>query len=453
MKRRLHYVLTRVFDTPLLIHRQKFDSILSVLRPRLPMMFDEGGGFDEPLDPSDVSTADPIDITGKVAVIPIHGVLVHRATGMDAMCGMTDYQVLTRMVAEASNDPAVDAILLDIDSPGGEAHGCFEFADSIFEARARKPIVAVANEMACSAAYAIASAAHKVYVTKTSLLGSIGVIATHVDQSKADEMAGLKYTHVFAGKKKADWTEHEALGERGKVALQTQVNSMYNIFVTTVARNRGIEPETVAGTEAGLFMGKSAVVAGLADEVIPLSALSEKLQESISMAKTTVTPAAAAPKGPANPAANPAAPGQQLETPVPGEETQGEEEGDEDEEEEAPPAKTPSAKAPRAPKATVTPANPNQANGGSPILVDSAVAAEIANACTAAGRPDLIGDFIKKGLTAQQAKAQLFEHMANGDAAIHLVSAVDPNANGDEQATSMLVAGMKHVNESRTRSR
>lgn len=429
MKRKLHYLLTRIFDTPLMIHRQKLETVLAVLRPRLPMMFD-GEDYPDGTPVDDTPTeADPINVSGKVAVIPIHGILVHRATGMDAMCGMTDYQVLTSMISEASDDPNIEAILLDIDSPGGEAHGCFEFADSIYEARGKKPIVAIVNEMACSAAYAIASAADKVYLTKTGLVGSIGVIATHVDQSKADEMAGLKYTHIFAGKKKADWNEHEPLSERGKAAIQSQVSQMYSIFVSTVARNRGLEPESVAGTEAGLFMGKSAVVAGLADEVIPLSALSEKLQETIQMKPKTANlgaPAAAAPKPSINAEATP--PNEEIPP------------TEEPEEEEGEPEEVPQTPAPKTKKPQVP---------GASIEETRASAAEIVNMCTIAGQPAMAAEFITSGLTVDQAKARLFDKLASSSSPT--LSAVAPNSGGDTEGAELMATAMRALNESQGR--
>lgn len=450
MKRKLHYVLTRIFDTPLLVQRQKLDTILTVLRPRLPMMFEDSGYEPTPVDPQGESTArEETPVMDRVAVIPIHGVLVQRATGMAAMCGMMDYQVLTQMVADAADNPSVDAILLDIDSPGGEAHGCFEFADSIFDARGSKPIIAMVNEMACSAAYAIASAAHVIYVTKTAMVGSIGVIATHLDVSEADKMEGLKYTHVIAGRKKADWSEHEPLSERGRAALQQQVSSMYQIFVTTVARNRDLEPEAVAGTEAGLFMGKSGVTAGLADEVIPLSALSEKIQESIMAQKAQVQKqgAPAAKPGVAlgantdeptetpptpTPPTPPADGSATNPTPPPSDDNDDEEEEETDEEDATPPKKKTQ--------------KPQKA-----VMVDSRVAADIIQACTLAGKPELASTYITEGLTTDQAKARLFEAMANGE--VQITSAVDPTAKPVDEASALLVNGMKHANESRARRR
>src|SRR5690606_33365251 len=110
-------------------------------------------------------------------------------------------------------DRSVSAIVLRIDSPGGLASGLFDFTDRIFEARQTKPIVAVVDDIAYSAAYAIAAAAEKIYVSRTSGVGSVGVVGYHVDRSEADAAEGLKVTAVYAGAHKIDFSPHFPLTE------------------------------------------------------------------------------------------------------------------------------------------------------------------------------------------------------------------------------------------------
>ena len=131
---------------------------------------------------------------------------------MSAWSGATSYEQIQRQVASAIDDAGVRAILLDIDSPGGETTGCFELSDYIYSVRGIKPVYAAANDIALSAAYAIASAASKVFVTRTGAVGSVGVYALHVDQSGFDKELGAKYTYVFAGEKKVDGNPHRATG-------------------------------------------------------------------------------------------------------------------------------------------------------------------------------------------------------------------------------------------------
>lgn len=434
----LHYIATRVFDTPLAIHPGKLETILSVIGPRLPDAFKaDMAAYSDDKPVEQYNTAKPVEVNGNVAVIPIHGTLVHRCLGIDALSGMTSYQELTNAFNAAVEDRSVDAILLDIDSPGGEVNGLAEFAERIYEARGVKPIIALANEQAFSAAYWIGSAAEKLYVTRTAGVGSIGVIATHVDQTKADEKAGLKYTHVIAGKKKANYSSHRPLSREAFEELQAEVDAFYGIFVSTVSRNRSISPDKVRGTEAGLFMGKSAVVAGLADEVISLSELSEKIQESISM-KTKATQ----PGAPAADAQKPQLEGKAINPEDEGEDKEDLEEEaaveDEEEEKEEEAKATPAAPAPA--EAAAAKAAP-KANDTQAVL---SAAAEISNMCTIVGAPQLAADFIKQGLSVEAAKAKLFDKLAAGQATI--INAVDAAKVEGGESEDLLASAMRaHV--------
>jgi ClpP class serine protease len=146
----------------------------------------------------------------------------------------------------------VRAILLDVDSPGGETGGVFDLADRIRAASRVKPVWAVANDMAFSAAYALASAAERVFVSRTSGVGSIGVIALHADQSAKDEQDGVRYTTVFAGARKNDLNPHAPLSDEAFAGLEAEVNRVYDLFVGTVAQHRG-SPRLVRATRGALL--------------------------------------------------------------------------------------------------------------------------------------------------------------------------------------------------------
>jgi signal peptide peptidase SppA len=202
-----------------------------------------------------------------VAVIPIVGSLVHRKGGMEALSGMTSYAEIAADIDAALADSNVQGILLEIDSPGGEVSGCFELADKIAAASKVKPIHAIADSMACSAAYALACACDSITVTRTGDVGSVGVVAMHVDQSAYDQQQGLKFTYVYAGDRKVDGNPHEALSPRAHDAFQGDIDKIYQIFVKHVAEARKLSQTAVRGTEAGTFMGEAAVKAELADQV------------------------------------------------------------------------------------------------------------------------------------------------------------------------------------------
>lgn len=256
----LPHLASRLFGTPLLVHRAKLDVILAVLGDRLN------------IQPPAADMALPglrnmPSGTPGIAVIPVHGTLVKRTAGLDAASGLTSYTEIAAMLDSALADPQVAGILLDIDSPGGEASGSFELARRVREASAVKPVWAVANDAAYSAAYAIGSAANRLIVSETGGVGSIGVIALHIDQSLKDAKDGYRYTAVTAGTHKNDFSPHQPLTDEAKAELQAEVDRLYGLFVEHVASMRTLATDVVRATEAGLYFGANAIAAGLADAV------------------------------------------------------------------------------------------------------------------------------------------------------------------------------------------
>ncbi|WP_425383997.1 S49 family peptidase [Wolbachia endosymbiont (group B) of Eupithecia inturbata] len=204
-------------------------------------------------------------------IIPIHGILTKKSETFDDIFGMTSYNQIEAQITQAIEDSDIETILLDIDSPGGEVNGVFDLADFIYSARGKKRIIAIANDDAYSAAYAIASSAEKVFVSRTSGVGSIGVIASHIDQSGFDEKQGIKYTTVFAGSRKNDLNPHEPITSESLENLKSEVNRLYGMLVELIARNRNLSVEAIKSTEAGLYFGEKAVEIGLADGITILS--------------------------------------------------------------------------------------------------------------------------------------------------------------------------------------
>jgi signal peptide peptidase SppA len=256
----LPHLASRLFGTPLLVHRAKLDVILAVLGDRL--------NIQPPA--ADLALPGPRKLpsgTPGIAVIPVHGTLVKRTAGLDAASGLTSYAEIAAMLDSALADPQVAGILLDIDSPGGEASGSFELARRVREASVVKPVWAVANDAAYSAAYAIGSAANRLIVSETGGVGSIGVIALHIDQSVKDANDGYRYTAVTAGTHKNDFSPHQPLTDEAKAELQAEVDRLYGLFVDHVAAMRTLATDDVRSTEAGLYFGGNAIAAGLADAV------------------------------------------------------------------------------------------------------------------------------------------------------------------------------------------
>jgi signal peptide peptidase SppA len=260
------YLASRVFGTPLLIHPRKLEVILSVVGPRMGMVVPETSAQLAQTPPPERVMRTDLQVP-NIAVISILGTLVRRTGAMDAASGLTSYASISSQINAAINDPNVDAVLLDIDSPGGEAGGAFDLADEIVSARSTKPIWAVANDDAFSAAYAIACSAERIYLTRTGGVGSIGVIALHVDQTQRDALDGYRYTAIYAGDRKNDLSPHLPLSNEASTALQTEVDRLYEMFVSTVATNRGLDAQAVRDTQAGLFYAGDAIEAGFADAI------------------------------------------------------------------------------------------------------------------------------------------------------------------------------------------
>ncbi|WP_408951485.1 S49 family peptidase [Lysobacter sp. Hz 25] len=272
----LPHLAARVFNTPLLIQRAKLDVILSVLEPKFELQT-----LPPPQMAPPAPTAPRLADERGIAVLPIHGTLVQRTGGLDALSGLTSYQSIARRLDAALADDSVRGIVLDVDSPGGEAAGVFDLADHIRAARTRKPIWAVANEAAFSAAYALASAADRVFVTRTAGVGSIGVIALHVDQSRRDANAGLSYTPIQAGARKNDGSPYQPLTPQARASIQTEVDRLYELFVLTVAEQRGVSADVVRHTEAALYFGQDAIDAGLADRIGTLNDAMQQLHTEL----------------------------------------------------------------------------------------------------------------------------------------------------------------------------
>lgn len=206
---------------------------------------------------------------GAVQVLPVRGTIAQRMNMMSDFSGGTSTEKLGKQLRDAAADSSIAAIVLDVDSPGGSVHGIEELGEEIRAAKAAKPVVAVANSMAASAAYWIASQASELVIAPGAEVGSIGVLAMHVDQSAFNETMGIKPTFVHAGQYKVEGNPHEPLGDDARGYLQAQVDEHYRRFVGAVAAGRGVSRETVLSEfgQGRMVMDHQAVKAGMADRV------------------------------------------------------------------------------------------------------------------------------------------------------------------------------------------
>lgn len=208
--------------------------------------------------------ADRVTVRDGVAIVPIRGPLSRY--GM-SWFSRTTYEGLARDFNAAVNDPSIKAIVLNVDSPGGEVNGTAELADMIFAARGSKPIVAYVGGYGASAAYWLSSAADKIVMDATAMAGSIGVLTTYVDWSKWDEKAGLKeYTIVSS---QSPYKADTPATDGGRKRIQAMVDDLAGVFVSRVAQYRGVDDGTVLKNygKGDVLVGQAAVDAGLADEI------------------------------------------------------------------------------------------------------------------------------------------------------------------------------------------
>ncbi|ADP71276.1 peptidase S49 [Rhodomicrobium vannielii ATCC 17100] len=266
--RDLPFLVSKLFGTPHLIRQSKLDQILTGLAPVISGAAPKRTRLaDDDIEALGLITQSGPRLEGNIAVLPIMGTLVRRLSWIEAESGLTSYKTITDDITQLMLDPYIRGVILEIDSYGGEAGGVFDLADFIrkIQRQTGKPIYAHANENAASAAYAIACAAEKVWVARTGEVGSIGVICAHLDQSQADEKAGLRWTFISAGERKTWGNPHEPLGDEARARVQADVDWLYDEFVKTVARYRGMRPADIRATKADVFRGEDAVGVGLAD--------------------------------------------------------------------------------------------------------------------------------------------------------------------------------------------
>jgi signal peptide peptidase SppA len=297
----LLHIADRVLNRPLMLHPDKLTLIASVLDGRIGIDSSSLAAKDadhvkksgptgsrfvgqfEPIDPKSPGAGrKPYRTTADgVAIIPVIGSLVNRGSWMDALSGVTSYEKLKFLVATAAADRDVTSILLDMDSPGGEAVGAFEAGDVVAAAARVKEVVAVVNGMAASAAYAIASQATRIVTTQSGISGSIGVVMLHADYSVAIANKGIKPTLIHAGARKVDGNPYQPLTKEVRGELQAEIDRFYDLFVSSVAIGRaGMTEDAIRATEARTYIGTDAVAVGLADAVGNFESILSELSAS-----------------------------------------------------------------------------------------------------------------------------------------------------------------------------
>lgn len=226
---------------------------------------------------------------GAVAVLPFYGVSTQRPPpAMASGSGLMSTQAFANTLRMALADDSIGGILIDIDSPGGSVFGIQELSNEIYQARSQKPIVAIANSLAASAAYWIGSSASEFYITPGGEAGSIGVFAAHENRAKALEQAGIDTTLISAGKYKVEGSPFGPLSDEAKAFMQTRIDAHYGAFTRAVARNRNTNVETVRGGmgEGRTLGAQAAKDAGLVDSIMTFDQVLQKMARDIGAGKS-----------------------------------------------------------------------------------------------------------------------------------------------------------------------
>ncbi|MBH0570880.1 S49 family peptidase [Salmonella enterica] len=210
-------------------------------------------------------------VVNGIAVLPVSGTLVHKLGGMRPFSGMTGYDGITARLQQAMDDPEVKGVLLDIDSPGGQAAGAFDCADMIYRLGQQKPIWALMNDVACSGAMLLASACSRRLVTQTARIGSVGVVMAHASYAGQLEQEGVEITLLYSGKHKTDLNPYQALPDDVRTDYQQKMDDTRQMFSEKVAQYTGLSVDAVMATEAAIYDGQAGIDVGLADEMINAS--------------------------------------------------------------------------------------------------------------------------------------------------------------------------------------
>lgn len=422
--RQYPHLMAKLFNVPLMVDPAKANAILAALSSKLGLATNgtavEGpalSGQQRPRMeiPGARYCAGGYLITREgVAIVTISGTTVHSAAGAYPPSGMTSYSEIRDQIEAAAADSSVRAVLMAIDSPGGEASdSAFALSDRIRQLRSTKPIWGVADEMACSAGYLLLSGAEKVFGPRQSYLGSIGAYALHLDMSAADKMEGLVWTYIKAGAHKAEGNEHQPIPDAFRARVQADVDATYARFVTQVGANRpSFGADGARKTEAQFYRGDEALALGLTDGIADFDTVLKTLSTSLSnvnspgiqMSGPSSRQEASAET--ATGAISPAAAAEHQETEMNTPENTTASAGTK-------PAVTAAATATGDPAASnVVDLNTVRKEAGQAA---TAQAAEIAELCTLAGKPALAAGFIAEGKSKDDVRKALLSAQTTGD--------------------------------------
>lgn len=229
------------------------------------------------------------DLVGNLAVITISGSLTSKNRPYNRMFGMVSYDEIRNAVFAATEHPEVAGIVLNMDTPGGQASGVSELSDFLTQVDAElKPIYTYAGTTMASGGYWLGSVGREIYASKLATVGSIGVITVHVSYEKMLKEDGIEVTVLRAGEFKALGSPYEKLDDKARTQIESQMNTIYDVFLETVAENRGTSVNALKETaaEGRVFIGADSVTVGLVDHITSFDAAINDISKKVKSSST-----------------------------------------------------------------------------------------------------------------------------------------------------------------------
>ena len=207
------------------------------------------------------------EIRNGVAIVPVMGPIFRHANLMTSFSGATSVEDLATDLQTAVDDPSVRAILLNVNSPGGQVDGINEMAGMLRAAAGKKPVKAYIGGEGASAAYWLASQADEIVADSTAMVGSIGVVAGFTDRSAADEKSGIKRMEIVSSQ--SPRKRLDPATDAGRASIQTAVDDLADEFVASVAAGRGVPVEQALANfgQGDSMIAKRALAAGMIDRI------------------------------------------------------------------------------------------------------------------------------------------------------------------------------------------
>lgn len=298
-------IIARLTSVPWLIQAEALETMLQIAGRGIPDQETIEGWKHEasrlalatrPGDP--LGTAPSARVRDGVAIVPVAGPIFRYANLFTQFSGATALADVAANLAAARADGRVRAVMLEIDSPGGDVTGLAEAADMIAQLAAEKPVVAYVEGAAQSAAYWLASAAAQIVISATGQVGSLGAVVAMQDTRERQARDGVRRYEFISSQtpnKRLDPTT-----DAGAARVQALADRLAAEFLQAAAANRGMTVEDIiAATDGGgILVGADAVRSGLADRVGGFEETLQRLSSGEAPMRATPPPPSRASAGP-----------------------------------------------------------------------------------------------------------------------------------------------------------